>query len=147
MENISNHGSSDLKFFRSRKYWRKCLYIWWLWFSRARIFRNLVKLDGFGENLGSPFTKFPHYDLILPIKDRVWYFDTENDNISVIGFLNIGRMNFRSHRIEQNVYLIGGFGENEIEKYDLETNHSTQMTSKTEFILYPEVVARKYYNC
>ena len=90
---------------------------------------------------------FQQNDLILPIKDRVWYFDTENDKISVIGFLNIGRMNFRTLRIEQNVYLIGGFGENEIEKYDLETNHSTQLTSKTEFILYPEIVARKYYNC
>ena len=81
------------------------------------------------------------------MKDRVWYFDTETEKISVIGFLNIGRMNFRTLRIEQNVYLIGGFGENEIEKYDLEKNRSTQLTSRTDYILYPEVVARKYYNC
>ena len=107
-----------------------------------------MKVDGL--NLGLPresVRSSQQNDLILPIKDRVWYFDTENDKISVIGFLNIGRMNFRTLRIEQNVYLIGGFGENEIEKYDLETNHSTQLTSKTEFILYPEIVARKYYNC
>ena len=81
-----------------------------------------------------------------PRKDRVWYFDTKTDKISVIGFLHIGRMNFRSLRIEQNVYMVGGFGENEIEKYNLETNQSTKLTSKTDYILYPEVVSRNFYN-
>ena len=80
-------------------------------------------------------------------KDRVWFLDTDTHKISVVGFIHIGRMNFRTLRIEQNAYLIGGFGENEIESYDLIKHQSTKLTSITDYTLYPEIVAKPFYNC
>jgi len=79
--------------------------------------------------------------------NRVWKFDLDQDTLSVVGHLYQGRMNFRSIRVDNISYHIGGFGELNIEKFNFENNETTMLNSKTENILYPELVLNAYYTC